>query len=203
MNNDLTFVNYGDGDLAGLFCDVTGFPKGSYCIIEPYISYIRAEKTECVIKEGSRSREIYFILEGLGAGYTITGQGKKRYVYLQDESFLVASIPTIASGGPSRINCEILAGSIFAKINFDKLNEIAQSDRETGRWYISIMLRGILRISERVEQFIISDAKERLLSFLEDNPALAAKVQKQQLASYLGIEPETLSRILGSRIRQK
>lgn len=200
MKKDLTFINSEEKDYRGMFCSITLFPKDRYDVIETITDYLIFENTECVIKEGHICRDMFFILEGLGAGYTITPQGKKRYVYLQDESCIIASIPTIVSGKPSRVNCEILPGSICAKIGFDELNRIAQEDKEIASWYIKLIFRGLLRASERVEQFILSDAKERLLGFLEGNPSLAARVQKQQLAGYLGIEPESLSRILGAKM---
>lgn len=201
MKKDLTFVNSGERDFAAMFCSVTGFPAESYGMIAGDISYAVFGRTECVIEQGRRCRDIFFILEGLGAGYVITEQGKKRYVYLQDESSVVASIPTMVSGEPSRVSCEILAGSVCAKIDYDALGRLARQDVGIAEWYVKLALRGIMRISDRVEQFVVSDARERLMNFLEDNPSLAAKVQKQQLAGYLGIEPESLSRILGSRLR--
>lgn len=50
-------------------------------------------------------------------------------------------------------------------------------------------------MQRRMEGFLFDDAKQRYRKFLLDNPGLAGRITQTHLASYLGIERQTLTRI--------
>jgi len=96
---------------------------------------------------------------------------------------------------PSHLIVEALEDSVIYGIEKDELNELAEKHHE-----IELLYRGILEVSlimsqKRMYSMLFETAKERYNNFLKTTPFLINRVSSMYIASYLGITPETLSRV--------
>ena len=55
----------------------------------------------------------------------------------------------------------------------------------------------------RLEGMIGSDAKDRLMNLLENNPELFSKAMKKHIAGFLGIDQSTISRLLSAKVKER
>ena len=143
---------------------------------------------------GSVERYLYFLSEGIVRGYQ-NKDGKIVVEHLLEGNNFFTSEDSFLGETPS-LSC-------FETITNCRLFKIAKPDYEllrssSGKWSAfaeDAMHQHLACKMERVQDFQTLTAKERYLKFLDRSPALAQHVSVDTIASYLGIEPQSLSRI--------
>ena len=147
-----------------------------------------------LLEAGKTERYIYFLSSGIVKGYQNI-DGKFVVQHLISEQDFFTSLDSFLSETPSFDYYETITDCRLIKIskpNFDLLQE------NTTFWkdFVKTVTNEHLKCKlERVKDFQILTAKERYLKFVKEQPNLALKVSVDNVASYLGIEPQSLSRI--------
>ena len=147
-----------------------------------------------LIKEGKVEDCIYFLSEGIVKGYQNI-DGKIVIQHLIAEHDFFTSLNSFMHGTPSLdyfetvTDCKILK---MTKSDFEILNKTSSFWNSFAKEIINEHLACKM---ERVKDFQILTAKERYLKFLNKNPKLALNVSIDNIASFLGMEPQSLSRI--------
>lgn len=147
-----------------------------------------------LLKEGKIERHIYFLVDGIVRGYQNI-DGKIVVQHLITDNNVFTSLDSFISELPSLdyletiTDCKILK---ISKANFDILH--------TKTDFFKILVKDItadhLKCKlERVKDFQTLTAKASYLKFISDSPKLASQVSVENIASFLGIEPQSLSRI--------
>jgi len=162
-----------------------------------------AKKGEIVHYAGDIFSEIWYIKSGLARSYFIDNNGKDFtwQLYFNDESmsklnlFMDDSVSYYEQTG-SLVSFEILEDAEFEVISledFDALLDMNKKWQQFGRmmihdtWYASTYKRVISLMSE--------SAQERYERLLKEYPTIFQKVKSYHIASYLGIAPQTLSKL--------
>lgn len=162
-----------------------------------------AKKGEIVHYAGDIFSDIWYIKSGLARSYFIDNNGKDFtwQLYFNDESmsklnlFMDDSVSYYEQTG-SLVSFEILEDAEFEVISIHDLDEIFDSDpkwQKFGRmmihdtWYASTYKRVLSLMSE--------SAEERYDRLLKEYPTIFQKVKSYHIASYLGIAPQTLSKL--------
>jgi CRP-like cAMP-binding protein len=136
-----------------------------------------------------------FVARGCLRTYVIDTGGSEHIVSFAAETWWVSDNVSLASGTPSQYFIDAVENSELLLI------EPAGHERlvEKAPGYAAAFRRGLQRHAAAKDQRIVSalsaSAEERYLEFLETYPTIAARVPQKMLASYLGMSPETVSRI--------
>lgn len=147
-----------------------------------------------LLKAGDVERYIYFLDNGIVKGYQ-NEDGKIVVQHLVGAQDFFTSLDSFMSGTPSLDYYETITDCSLIKISksdFDTLQ------KEIKIWAIFVKEVTNEHLScklERVKDFQILTAKERYLKFLNQYPKLASNVSIENIASFLGMEPQSLSRI--------
>jgi len=158
------------------------------------------KKGTVLLKKGQHSRDGYFVLKGLiRTYYTIDGEEKTTAFYSEMEGHTPNCVLTKA---PSEYYIATSEDSILTISNPDMEVEIFQKfpKFETLCRVLSEELLAKQQIN--FDDFKTSSPEQRYLNLLEKRPDLIQRVPQHQLASYLGIKPQSLSR-LRARILEK
>jgi CRP-like cAMP-binding protein len=162
-----------------------------------------AKKGEIVHYAGDIFSEVWYIKSGLARSYFIDNNGKDFtwQLYFSDESmskinlFMDDSV-SYYEQSPSLVSFEILEDAEFEVIRIDDLDALFDMNmkwQHFGRmmihdtWYASTY--------KRVISFMSETAQERYDRLLEEYPTIFEKVKAYHVASYLGIAPQTLSKL--------
>lgn len=182
--------------------------------ISNYISLTQEEKEEMLsldifrsvkkgtvlLQEGQKSQDVYFILKGcLRKYYIINGEEKTTAFFTELEALTPHSV---INNAPSEyfISCEedtlLTVGNPNSSVEF-----FAKSPK------FELMCRilseeTLANHQINFDEFKTSSPEQRYLNLLRNRPDLIQRVPQHQLASYLGIKPQSLSR-LRSRILEK
>jgi CRP-like cAMP-binding protein len=158
------------------------------------------KKGTTLLKEGQNSNESYFVLKGfIRTYYIIDGEEKTTGFYTEMEAL---TPPCVINKTPSEYFISCVEDSIITVSNADMEVEINSKFPK-----FEIMCR---KLSEELfakqqldfDEFKTSSPEQRYLNLLQKRPDLIQRVPQHQLASYLGIKPQSLSR-LRARILDK
>lgn len=151
------------------------------------------KKGTILLKEGQYSKESYFVVKGcIRTYYLIDGEEKTTDFYTETETL---SPPCVISRTPSEYYVDCIEDCTLLISNSDMEEEVNSKFPK-----FEIMCRRLseeLLAKERLEfdEFRTSSPEQRYLSLLEKRQDLIQRVPQHQLASYLGITPQSLSRL--------
>ena len=158
------------------------------------------KKGTTILKKGQKSKDSYFVLEGcIRIYYIIDGDEKTTAFYTEMEAL---TPPCVVSKTPSEYYVSCVEDSILLISNSDMEAEINSKFPK-----FDLMCRKLseeLLAKQRIDfdEFKTSSPEQRYLNLLQKRPDLIQRVPQHQLASYLGIKPQSLSR-LRARILEK
>jgi len=162
--------------------------------IEEYSNIENFKKGEIIIKEEQRVQKCFYVIKGCLRQYKlIDGQERTIAFYTEDNSLL--SMTSNSTSYVSKFNVECMEDCTLSSMS-------SANEREMYRRFPKIA--NISRISleqiikdnqEHYAEFMISTPEERYLSLVNKRPDLLIRIPQYHLASYLGIKPESLSRI--------
>ena len=158
------------------------------------------KKGTSLLKEGQISNESYFVLSGcIRTYYIIDGEEKTTAFYTEMEGL---TPPCVRSKTPSEYYISCIEDTILTVSNSDMEVEINSKFPK-----FELMCRKLseeLLAKQRIDfdEFKTSSPEQRYLNLLQKRPDLIQRVPQHQLASFLGIKPQSLSR-LRARILEK
>jgi CRP-like cAMP-binding protein len=184
-------------DFISKYIDLTKDEKNALLSLDLFHSL---KKGTIILKEGQRSKDSYFVLKGcIRTYYDLDGEEKTTAFYTEMDTF---TPPCVISKTPSEYYISCVEDSIITVSDSDMEVEINSKfpKFETMCRILSEELLAKQRID--FDEFKTSSPEQRYLNILQNRPDLIQRVPQYQLASYLGIKPESLSR-LRARIIEK
>lgn len=158
------------------------------------------KKGTILLKEGQKSKESYFVLKGCIRTYYVLDTEEKTTAFYTEMDALTP--PCVINKTPSKYYISCIEDSILLISNSDMEVEVNSKFPK-----FDIMCQKLaeeLLAKERInfDEFKTSSPEQRYLNLLQSRPDLIQRVPQHQLASYLGIKPQSLSR-LRARILEK
>lgn len=158
------------------------------------------KKGTVLLKEGQKTKDSYFVLKGcIRTYYIIDGEEKTTAFYTEMEAL---TPPCVVSKTPSEYYISCTEDTILSVSNVDMEEEV---NRKFPKFDIMCrVLSEELLAKQRIDfdEFKTSSPEQRYLNLLQSRPDLIQRVPQHQLASFLGMTPQSLSR-LRARILEK
>lgn len=158
------------------------------------------KKGTVLLKEGQRSKDSYFVLKGCIRTYYVVDCEEKTTAF-HTEMEAVTPLCVI-SNTASRYYISCLEDSLLTISNADMETEI---NRKFPKFEtLCRMLSEALLARQQIDfdEFKTSSPEQRYLSLLQRRPDLVQRVPQHQLANYLGIKPQSLSRLRARLVKK-
>ncbi|RYY65146.1 MAG: Crp/Fnr family transcriptional regulator [Chitinophagaceae bacterium] len=158
-------------------------------------------KRQFLLQEGDVCRYEYFVDSGCLRAYTIDAKGAEHVLQFAVEDWWIGDMNSFITQSPARLAIDALEDSevlCMDKASWDLLFERVPKFE---RFFRILLQRAFITLQERVVSAMSDDAEERYRQFRERYPQLEQRVPQRQIASYLGITPESLSRIRKQRMK--
>jgi CRP-like cAMP-binding protein len=147
------------------------------------------------VQEGQSCDQVYFIESGAAYSYITNDAGDKHVVQFALEGHWISDLYSFFSQQKAIYSIETLEKTevlIMTRENFQKAcDEILSFDR----FFRILIQNAYVSVQYRLAKSHSEDAELRYAAFSKQNPDLAARVPQYLIASYLGIKPQSLSRI--------
>ena len=171
------------------------FSSGDFEIIQAVFLRKHLRSGEFLQRGGDVTKYAAFVARGCLRNYVIDPKGKEHIVQFAPETWWLADATSLREGTPSQYFVDAIEDSDLLLI--DGPSHLKLVERVAG--YAAAFRNGLQRHAAAKDQRIVSSlsasAEERYLEFLEVYPSIALRVPQAMLASYLGMTPETVSRI--------
>jgi|TARA_B110000879_G_scaffold113439_1_gene151343 CRP-like cAMP-binding protein len=156
-------------------------------------SYLKSTKGTKLISEGRRHHYFYLIIEG-GVKSYYSRDSRDVCMWFAFENEAIGTMTTY-EGLPSKETVELLEDSELIKFNIEKIKELTRTDLSISHLINDLIIEHTLCIEERLYQLQFTTSEERYKSIIQTTPEILQKVSLTDIASYLGVSRETLSRI--------
>lgn len=173
------------------FIELTDEEKQGILEAFPIKSYTKGTD---LLKEGQISKEAFLVIKGCVRKYSIKGSEEKTTDFYTEFQSCV-NFDSMSNNTPSKYYFTCTEDSTIAILNSEKESALYKRFPRFGEVCRVEMEKMLGASQEDLSTFINSTPKERYLNLLKSRPDLIQRVPQYQLASYLGIKPETLSRI--------
>jgi CRP/FNR family transcriptional regulator, anaerobic regulatory protein len=162
----------------------------------PYIPRSRIyKKGQFLIDKGQICKDIFFVEKGLLRQYIIDGQGKEHMIHFAPENWIVSDRSSSYFNQPGEYFIDAIEDSevvVMDEAFINGASELSKTFRENNHRALHNHVR---HLQKRIIQLLSDTAETRYLEFLKVYPNLLLRVPQWMIASYLGITPESLSRV--------
>ncbi len=163
--------------------------------ILPFLSIQKVEKQTFILKEGQVCDFFVFVKKGSFRSFYNNSKGDSINIMLNAEYDIIGNLESYATQEPSNVFIQAIEPSelIFIyKKDLDKLYETSLYWNQFGR----ILTENIFIVSKRrLESLLYNTPEKRYLNMIEDNQDMLRRYPLNDIASFIGVTPQSLSRI--------
>jgi CRP-like cAMP-binding protein len=153
------------------------------------------KRKQFILQEGDVCKHYTFVVKGCFKMYKVDANGNEHNLQFSIENGWIGDLGSFYSDAPSQLFIEAMEPSIILQIEKEHLLYLYSHVMVFNRIFRVLVENAFIQLQKRVLQNISSTAEERYVDFTRNYPSLFNRISNVQIASYLGITPEFLSKI--------
>jgi CRP-like cAMP-binding protein len=158
-------------------------------------------KNYFLLKAGKPCKHIWFMTQGAVRYFYTNDQGKETNTWFSLDTQIITDAPSLVNQTPSQESIQLMEDSELYSIEYANIQTLLQNHHSFALWYIRLVeLHYISQIEDRIADLQFLDAKERYQKLLNLYPDITNRISLGNIASYLNITQETLSRIRAGKV---
>jgi CRP-like cAMP-binding protein len=159
-------------------------------------------KRQYFLQEGDVCKQIGFIVKGSSRMFSVDEKGHEHIIQFGLECWWISDPESFLHLTPSRYNIEILEDAELLVISVPKALELRHKSRCFDQTVRVLDKNATIAMHKRIHAAIGMTAEERYFDLSESYPQFFERFPMNMIASYLGLTPETLSRIRKNATRK-
>lgn len=190
----ITFINF--------LSQFVSLPNNEISLLESVLTFKIYKVGDKILQEGRVCHSIMFILSGKARSYFINHEGQEFTwnFHFNDadskfENYFLVDYHSFLRQTPSHITIEALEDIEAITLSYTNIQKIVSKSINLEKVASIMSATAYQNVHKRAFILLTSNAKERYLQLLKDEPYLLNKFQHYLIASYLGVAPQSLSRL--------
>jgi CRP/FNR family transcriptional regulator len=159
------------------------------------LNEISVSKGTFLLRPGTRVKHEYFVIKGCLKAYYLDDKGNSNIIQFAIEDWWIGDFDAFYNHNPSRLHIEAIEDSKLVSINYDSLQKIYEEAPVFERYFRILTTKAFISLRGRILSILEKNTKERYLEFCTSYPNIEDRVANYDIANYLGVSPENLSRI--------
>ena len=166
-----------------------------FALLQQAFTHKKLRKKQYLLQEGDVCKHLSFIIKGALRQFSVDEKGIERIVRFGIEQWWMADRESFEMNTPSGYNIEALEDSEVLGITHSALQQLKEQVPVMKEMTQELDKRSYFASQKRIHAAISYTAEERYLDLMKTYPVFLQRFPQNMIASYLGISPETLSRI--------
>lgn len=182
----------------GILDHITRYVKLSDNEIKEFISILkttRVKKRQFIVQPGFVSEYRNYIVKGAVRVFYLDDLGKEHTVIIAIEDWFFTDFYSYLNRTPAEYYAEALEDSLILQMKYDDVEELCSRIHSISEYFRLFTERSMAHSYKRTISNISKTSEERYWEYVNKYPQIANRVPQYVLASYLGISPESISRI--------
>ncbi|MFT7396197.1 MAG: CRP-like cAMP-binding protein [Flavobacterium sp.] len=156
----------------------------------------KVEKNKIILKQGEICEFEGYVLEGCFKIFSQDENGREHILYFAIEDWWVLDIDSFVSGKASKLYIQALEDSVILTIDKAKKEQLYCDIPKVEKLFRIMNQKALAATQLRVISLLHENADKRYLDFNERYPSLSQRIPQHQIAAYLGISHEFLSKVI-------
>jgi len=165
------------------------------------LKHRQLKKRSFLLQEGEICDFEAFILKGCIRSYYLDQEGVETILLFAVEDWWVSDLTSFAERTPSNLFIETLEDCELLCIDYAGKALLFEKIPAFDHMFRLLVQRSLSVLQQRLYGVLSQTAEERYLQFLEKYPLIAQRVPQHQIARYIGVSPEFLSKVRSTRRR--
>lgn len=155
----------------------------------------KLRKKQYLLQEGDVWRYNAFVLSGFLRTYRVDDKGQEHYIQFSIEDWWAGDRESYIYETPAKYNIDAFEDSEVLLISKDDFEMLLNKIPVLNTFMRNLMEKSLIALRNRVHSNISYTAEEKYNDFIKTYPNLFNRMPQHMIASFLGITPETLSRV--------
>ena len=152
-------------------------------------------KGQFLLNKGEICHTSFFVESGLLRSFTIDETGKEHIIQFASENWIITDLSSAYFNEPSEFFIEAIENTTLTLLDREFFNQAAEISPNYRKFNEKALQNHIRHLQKRINLLLGAPADKRYLDFIKLYPDLTLRVPQWMIASYLGITPESLSRV--------
>ncbi len=180
--------------LISLFSEYLDLNQDEVNFIEKNTEIKNYPKNHLLLSEGEKSDAFYFVMKGCLRLFYLAGIDQKN-AYFYTENMFVSSFLSFTKQIPAKHNIATIEESTLIKFDLNSVDKFMQFSPKFGILAKIMMEEELGTYQQIISSFVTQNAEERYLDFIKNHSELLRRIPQHHIATYLGVSPDTLSRL--------
>ena len=160
----------------------------------------KLRKRQYLLQAGDVCLHDSFVTKGLLRAYTVDKTGQERVAMFAMEGWWISDMYSFLTNSPATQHIDALEDSEVLSIEKRDLESLYEKVPKFERFFRILLQHAFVANQQRILGSISQTAEELYVNFITKYPSFEQRIPQVQIASYLGITPETLSRVRRQRM---